>query len=161
MKSSIILQPTKAIVCAKNCNCYLFFLIINTLHCSPDLSQQVLRLVLPIFCLFNNLFSLLYCPPWMLNGFIHTFYWYFKIRERKWKNSTKNWRNLRWKGTHKHTETYTKYFDSHIRLSQSEESECMWTHDKEGTRKEGMKGNLKGNYMRLIPGLCLENRMNW
>ena len=24
-----------------------------------------------------------------------------------------------------------------------------------------MKGNLKGNYLRLIPGLCLEDRMNW
>ena len=27
-------------------------------------------------------------------------------------------------------------------------------------RGEGMEGNLKGNYLRLIPGLCLEERMN-
>ena len=28
-------------------------------------------------------------------------------------------------------------------------------------REEWMEGNLKGNYLRLIPGLCLDNRMNW
>ena len=66
-----------------------------------------------------------------------------------------------------------KYFDGHRRLSQSEESEYMRTHDKGGiTRKflkgatrglqeERKEGNLKGNYQRLLPGLCLEDRMNW
>ena len=29
------------------------------------------------------------------------------------------------KGTHKHTEIYSKYFDDHKYLSQSEESKCM------------------------------------
>ena len=24
-----------------------------------------------------------------------------------------------------------------------------------------MEGNLKGDYLRLMPGLCLEDRMNW
>ena len=32
----------------------------------------------------------------------------------------------------KHTETKTKYFNGHGRLSQSKESECMWAHDKDG-----------------------------
>ena len=31
----------------------------------------------------------------------------------------------RGKGTQKHTETYSKYFDGHGHLSQSEESKCM------------------------------------
>ena len=31
----------------------------------------------------------------------------------------------------RHTETKSKYFNSHSCLSQSEESECMWTHDKD------------------------------
>ena len=31
-----------------------------------------------------------------------------------------------------HTETKSKYFDGHGHPSQSEESECMWTHDKDG-----------------------------
>ena len=30
-----------------------------------------------------------------------------------------------------------------------------------GLREEWMEGNLKGDYLRLIPGLCLEDRMNW
>jgi hypothetical protein len=66
-----------------------------------------------------------------------------------------------------------KYFDGHRRLSQSEESEYMWTHDKDGVTREflegatrglqekWMEGNLKGNYLRLIPGLCLEDRTHW
>ena len=61
--------------------------------------------------------------------------WY-KIRERKEKTLTKHWRDLWWKGTHKHTEIYLKYFDVQRRLSQSEESECMWTHDKDGVTRE-------------------------
>jgi hypothetical protein len=27
-------------------------------------------------------------------------------------------------------------------------------------RGEGMEGKLNGNYLRLIPGLCVEDRMN-
>jgi hypothetical protein len=30
-----------------------------------------------------------------------------------------------------------------------------------GLREEWMEGNLKGDYLRLMPGLCLEDRMNW
>ena len=41
------------------------------------------------------------------------------------KTLTKNSRDLQWKGTHKHMETYSKYFDGHRHLSQSEESKCM------------------------------------
>ena len=29
-----------------------------------------------------------------------------------------------------------------------------------GLRKEWIEGNLKGDYLRLMPGLCLEDRMN-
>jgi hypothetical protein len=59
-------------------------------------------------------------------------------------------------------ETYSKYFDGHRRLSQSEESECMWTHDKNGItreflkgatrglREEGMERNVKGNYLKFL-----------
>ena len=54
-----------------------------------------------------------------------------KIRERKRKTLTKNWRDLWRKGTHKHMKTYSKYFDGHRYFSQSEESEYMWTHDKD------------------------------
>ena len=34
-----------------------------------------------------------------------------------------------------HTETKSKYFDGHGSLSQSEESECMWAHDKDGVTR--------------------------
>ena len=33
--------------------------------------------------------------------------------------------------TNTHTETKSKYFDGHGRPSQSEESECMWAHNKD------------------------------
>ena len=69
-----------------------------------------------------------------------------------------------------HTETKSKYFDGHSHLSQSEESECMLAHEKDGItrvferchqglREEWMEGNLKGDYLRLMPALCLEDRM--
>ena len=32
--------------------------------------------------------------------------------------------------------------------------------DRKGEGVEGMEGKLNGNYMKLIPGLCLEDRMN-
>ena len=53
----------------------------------------------------------------------------------------------------------------------------MWTHSKDGSkrqfwvratrgrnRKKGGMGEMEGwkvNYLRLIPGLCLEDEMNW
>ena len=37
--------------------------------------------------------------------------------------------------TNTHTETKSKYFDGHGRPSQSEESECMWAHDKDGVTR--------------------------
>ena len=57
-----------------------------------------------------------------------------KIRERKVKTLTRNWRDHYRTGTRKHTETVLKYFDRHVRLSQSEESKCLWTHDKYGVK---------------------------
>ena len=41
-----------------------------------------------------------------------------------------------------HTES--KYFDGHSRLSQSEENECMRTHDKDGITREFLKGATRG-----------------
>ena len=37
-------------------------------------------------------------------------------------------RDLRMKGTHKHTEASLKHCDNHRCLFRSEESKCMWTH---------------------------------
>ena len=56
------------------------------------------------------------------------------------KTLTRNWRDHRRTGTHKHTETVSRYFDRHGRLSQSEESKCLWTHDKDGITREFTKG---------------------
>ena len=57
-------------------------------------------------------------------------YEYHKIRERKVKTLTRNWRDHCRTGTRKNTETVSKYFDRHGRLYQSEESKCLWTHEK-------------------------------
>jgi hypothetical protein len=35
-----------------------------------------------------------------------------------------------------------------------------WVQDKKGGGVEGMEGKLNGNHLRLIPELCLEDRMN-
>ena len=51
------------------------------------------------------------------------------------KTLAKSWRDHCRTGTRKDTETKSKYFDRHGRLSQSEESECMWTHDKDGVTR--------------------------
>ena len=102
-------------------------------------------------------------------GSIKVFYEH-KIRERKVRTLTKNRRDHGGQATNTHTETKSKYFDGHCRLSQSEESECMWAHDKygvtrlserchQGLREEWMEGNLKRDYLRLMSGLCLEDRI--
>ena len=86
-------------------------------------------------------------------------YEYPKIRERKVKTLTRNWSDNCRTGTRKHTESVSKYFDGHGCLSQSEESKCLWTHDKDGVTREFMKGAtrglreewMEGNYLRLMP----------
>ena len=72
----------------------------------------------------------------------------YKLRERKVKTLTRNWRDHQRTGTHKHTETVSRYFDRHGRLSQSEQSKCLWTHNKDGVTGEFTKGATRG--MRLI-----------
>ena len=67
-----------------------------------------------------------------------------KLRERKVKTFTRNWRDHKMTGTHKHTETVSRYFDWHGRLSQSKESKCLWTHDKDGVTREFTKGATRG-----------------
>ena len=71
-----------------------------------------------------------------------------KLRERKVKTLTRNWRDHRRTGTYKHTETVSRYFDWHGSLSQSKESKCLWTHDKDGaTRGSGslvLNGTVDG-----------------
>ena len=48
-----------------------------------------------------------------------------KYGKGKGKLLQKKRRDFQRKGTHKHTETYSKYVDDHRYLSQSEESNCM------------------------------------
>ena len=89
------------------------------------------------------------------------------------KTLTKNWRDhVGQAHEHTHKETKSKYLNRHGCISQSEESKCMWAHDRDGVsleflkgatrglQEEWMGGNLKGDYLRLMPGLCLEDRMN-
>ena len=38
----------------------------------------------------------------------------------------------------RHTQTKSKYFAGHRRLSQSEESECMWTHNKDDVTRDAI-----------------------
>ena len=63
---------------------------------------------------------------------IYIYIYIYKWRERKVKTLTRNWRDHWRTGTHKHTETVSRYFDRHGHLYQSEESKCLWTHDKDG-----------------------------
>ena len=57
------------------------------------------------------------------------------ITQNKGKESENSYQKLKRfvdRHTNTHTETKSKYFDGHSSLSQSEERECMWTHDKDG-----------------------------
>ena len=69
----------------------------------------------------------------------HNNLFFYKLRERKGKTLTRDWRDHKRTGTHKHTETELRYFDWHGRLSQSKESKCLWTHDKDGITREFTK----------------------
>ena len=51
------------------------------------------------------------------------------------ENSYQKLKRLQGTGTWKHTITKSKYFDEHSSLSQWEEGECMWTHDKDGVTR--------------------------
>ena len=95
-------------------------------------------------------------------------YEYHKIRERKVKTLTRNWKDHCRTGTRKQTEIVSKYFNRHGGPYQSEESNCLQTHDRDGVTREFMKGGtrglregwMEGNYLRLMPGLSLEDRTN-
>ena len=84
------------------------------------------------------------------------------------------------KGTNKlkdHIKSELICLNSHRGLCQSDENKCVLTHSKDGAtlhfrvratrrrnrKKRGvdwMEGKLKGNFLRVILGLCLEERMN-
>ena len=52
----------------------------------------------------------------------------YRISQNKGKESENSYQKLKRSqqtGTRKHTETKSKYFDAHCRLSQSKECECM------------------------------------
>ena len=49
------------------------------------------------------------------------------------KTLTRNLRDHRRIGTHKHTETVLRYFDRHGHLFQLEENKSFWTHNKDFT----------------------------
>ena len=70
--------------------------------------------------------------------------------------------------TNKPSESELIHFDTQGSLSQSEENKYKRTHCKDGATRErrgrredleGMEGKLNGNDLRLIPGLCLEDRL--
>jgi hypothetical protein len=78
-----------------------------------------------------------------------------------------------WKYTRTQTPGNLKYFGDHRCLSPSEESKCMWTssvmalrmvferyHQRVARQEAGKVRGLEENYLRLIPGLCLDNRTN-
>ena len=81
--------------------------------------------------------------------------------------------------THTNTSKLIQNISTITDVFLNQKSKCTWTHDKDGitweflkgaTRvareeggrgKEGTEGKLNRNYLRLIPGMCLEDRMNW
>ena len=80
----------------------------------------------------------------VLRFLILQWYYFHKLWERKVKTLARNWRDHKRTGTHKHTETVSRYFNWQGRLSQSKESKCLWTHDKDGVTREFTKGATRG-----------------
>ena len=65
--------------------------------------------------------------------------------QNKEKKREKSYQKLKRSPEEWHTqtpETYSKYFDGHRHLSQSEESECMWTHDEDGVTREWLSSYI-------------------
>jgi hypothetical protein len=71
-----------------------------------------------------------------------------KIRGRKGKTLTKHWREFRTKATHKHMETYSKYFDGHRRFS----------HQKRVNVCEQTKITSLESFWKASPGFCKKGR---
>ena len=91
---------------------------------------------------------------------------------RKVKTLTKNRRDYGWqeqKSTRQQNwniATDTAVFFNQKRANECEHMKNMVSLEflkgaTRGLREEWMEGNLKGDYLRLIPGLCLEDRTNW
>ena len=55
-----------------------------------------------------------------------------RISQNKGKESENSYQKLKRSLKDRHTETVSRYFDRHGRLYQSEESKCLWTHNKDG-----------------------------
>ena len=66
--------------------------------------------------------------------------------------------------TNTHMEKKSKYFDGHVHPSQSEESKCMWAHDKDGVTRSVLTyihslliekdGRVRWNISILFPCAC-------
>ena len=69
--------------------------------------------------------------------------------------------------TNTHTETKLKYFDGHGRLSQSEESECMWAHDEYGIARvferchQGVTRGMDGGKFKMRLSLYEDEMNEW
>ena len=96
-----------------------------------------------------------------------------RITQNKGKESENSYQKLkrsRWTGTRTHT------WKQNLNIStdnQNQKTANVCEHMTKmasleflkgatrGLQKEWMEGNLKGDYLRLRPGLFLEDRMNW
>ena len=93
------------------------------------------------------------------------------INKKKKEKTHQNMRSPD-ENTHKHMETWnisviTDAFLDQKRLNVCEHAvkmashECFWKVPPGVARQEVGKGGGVGDYLRLIPGLCLEDRTNW
>ena len=96
--------------------------------------------------------------------------------EKKRENSPEKWRDLRL-NVHKHTETWDISAITNAFLDQKRVNVCehmvKWHHmsvyercyhgvaRQEAGTGGGLEGKLSGDYLRFMPGLCLEDRTNW
>ena len=62
----------------------------------------------------------------------------------KGKESENSYQKLKRSPKDRHTQTVLRYFDWHGRLSQSDESKCLWIHDQDGIVREFTKGATRG-----------------
>ena len=63
--------------------------------------------------------------------YAHLIFLWYKIREKKVKTLTKNWRDHDGQG-HEHTETWMIDFGDHRYLFRSEERKCVWACGNDG-----------------------------
>ena len=126
---------------------------------------------------FRNYFTTVYCIfiyILIYHNFLSCYWSSHHLTQNNGKESENSYRKLKssqWTGARTHTrkQTWNVSADTTVLLNQKRANVCEHTMRMtslellngatRGLQEEWMEENLKGDYLSLMPGLCLEDRM--